>query len=833
MDSKPNENNSIPRGLLGHELLKDLPYYTIRDAWFISSHLILDKGDKVAVFGLRHRDGTLTYAIAALNPDIHVVGIDTNKQAIESASKTYSLPNLHFQIGDPAKGGGFEKESLNAVINAFTLHTIYTENQYDENAIKLTLSFQHETLKTGGFLLIRDYATPPMDEFVLMEMSEEQSKGESIEMLSESDLLRWYSEHSRPWDSAGCHGFFLEELPSRYPNTALFRLPYKWAYEFITQKDDRKSLQNELFLEHTYYTEKDFRTILRSLGFRVVYAAPHRDQIYIQKYFKDSFNLYKDDGTPLGTPPTSYTVLSKKVGENESLALRERRSIKDAEKRFSFHAVRNLVTGKISDIVTRDLAISEVLPYRISSDNKLKIFICEDIPRYLVGTIPRYGNNLDGKFWSGHMTEAISIQTHLMDEANNLPQFCSNYFGLIPEKNSTLEQGRVFFPAPDSLDELIRTHYINVKKQSGSTSPEKKGFGDIKGLDLTGKIREVDAQRLLNAISVGIIPNVRLEMQIQDLMEKLGIKRESWSDCPLIIKEETPDNLEDLDSLINRINASEHQFREVKGSAGDINSVQSVFINEGNIDGKVSGLHAENLEFITQNDETLNTVVVLPLTKHAETQQFMMGFTAEYLPVPERHGQNGFHLKAPSFPLPKDITTLDQLKQYIADQFHANTEDVFSLGESYFCHIGVTPQRVYPFAVATSYAADTLEGGVTAYADLRQMYRIIDMVAGWNADLSLMWCMKVAYRSLSLLSEIRFEYEKQQEKAAPQIRSFELHTAFHAGTVDDTEKKEHERQISIIKEAFSGNTSGSEQIRIKNESKDINEDLDAPTLDPS
>lgn len=52
-------------------------------------------------------------------------------------------------------------------------------------------------------------------------------------------------------DEPGAAGFFLEELPIRSP-VLLFRLPHKWAYEFIMRKDRRVQWQAEMPKEYTF-----------------------------------------------------------------------------------------------------------------------------------------------------------------------------------------------------------------------------------------------------------------------------------------------------------------------------------------------------------------------------------------------------------------------------------------------------------------------------------------------------------------------------------------------------------------------------------------------------
>ena len=79
-------------------------------------------------------------------------------------------------------------------------------------------------------------------------------------------------------------------------------------------------------------------------------------------------------------------------------------------------------------------------------------------------------------------------------------------------------------------------------------------------------------------------------------------------------------------------------------------------------------------------------------------------------------------LNAPSFVLPKDIRNIDEAKMFIANKFRVPVEQVGMLGESYFTHTGVTPQRVYPFCVSSP-----PEGGETAkwqYAPLKRLWML-------------------------------------------------------------------------------------------------------------
>ena len=68
-------------------------------------------------------------------------------------------------------------------------------------------------------------------------------------------------------------------------------------------------------------------------------------------------------------------------------------------------------------------------------------------------------------------------------------------------------------------------------------------------------------------------------------------------------------------------------------------------------------------------------------------------------------------------------------RKYIADKFEVPVECVSRMGESYFSHIGVTPQRIFPFAVSTGGASGWKKvgrtHGVTTYTPLYRLYRLL------------------------------------------------------------------------------------------------------------
>ncbi len=708
-------------------LMNSVPEAVIRKAWFTMSHLMLQPGSKIVDMGCA--EGSMVFAMAVMNPDYMFIGVDQDKNLIRQARDLYRLKNLEFICGDIA-GGSIPENSVDAIISSFILHEIYSHHQCNERAVETIIENHFKCLKTDGLLFIRDFSLPESS-YVLLEMPDEPSDpSNGVYSLSEAELLIQYSENARPIEDPKHRGFYLEELPPRFPQTRLFRLPYKWAYEFILRKDGREYWDEELQKEYAFLTERDMRRMLKSNDARLLYSAPHWDANILKSRFDKKFKLFDEDGKLMGNPPTSFITLAQKVGEKKSLLLMERKPSRSTSRNIRITAMRDEIDGRIQDVVCRDEQVVEILPYRIIS-NKLSIFIHDGLPRGLVNAVPRSGPNIDGKKWSGHMTEAVAIprdvyETIKPSDAKSTFNFARDFLGLKLAPGKNIEDGPGFYPAPDHIDERIETKYLEVQAPEGPVKP-RHVLSDITGFSTQGKIIEIDAQRVLNAIGVGLIPSSRLELQILALYEKLELPYEAWADCPLNIKTEEPEEVSRLRDIVDKLAQHDTRFREIRGTAGQIRTANSVFVDEGQVKGGITGLASREMEFILQEDKSQNTAVILPLTRRINGE-VMAGIIEEYLPVPQRYHGNGYIVTCPSLSLPKEITNFELARKYIADKFEVPVECVSRMGESYYSHIGITPQRIYPFAVSTAGVKGWMKkgrGGRESYTPLSKLWKLL------------------------------------------------------------------------------------------------------------
>jgi len=713
--------------------LKNIPSNIIRGAWFTMAHLILEKGAKV--LDVKCGDGIKAYAMAVLNPEISFIAIDSDVKKIDNAKKQYALPNLEFIAGD-IQENFVPLNSLDGIVNSYTLHETYSENRASVKSIEESLERQFDLLKKGGSLFIQDHTLPVDHDYLLIEIPEEiRTEGipdKPIDQLSDVELLLLFSEQARPREEDQYRGFYLEELPARFPRTRLFRLPAKWAREFVLRKDNRQNWAEELYKEYSFFTLHDFTRSLKSYGARICYTAPHWDQNIIRKRFNNKIRLFDDSGNPLGAPETSTVILAQKQAPAKSLTLQERRPSRNAESNISITAMRNEYDGKIYDLVSRDVRLNEIIPYRITEDNKLHVYVHADLPRSLINTVPRQNINLDGKTWSGHMIEALAVPQEIIDgfEPNrfrDVVDFTKQYFGLKPEMNKFFEAGPGFYPAPDCIDERIQTKYLKVNPSKKVSAPHYI-IAEANGFSSKGYIREYDAQQLLNALGVGLLPNSRLEVQILGLYEKLGLSYQSWASCPLTLDMVEADKLSKVEEFVAKLSEDDMRFKPSNGNAGLIKTMQSVFVDEGQSNGSIKGLASRDVDFILNEEGSMNIAIVLPLAKNV-SGEIMAGIVEKYLPVPQRYKGTGYTLTCPSIPLPPDLKNLDMVQRYIADKFEVPMECVSRMGESFFSHIGVTPQRIYPYVITPKSVSGWRKvgrtHGVTTYTPLYRLYRLL------------------------------------------------------------------------------------------------------------
>ncbi len=697
----------------------EMPEFIQKKAQLISAHFLLSEGARLADMGCE--TGEVTYVLASLNPRVEIVGVDKDPEAIEFARKTYRLPNLSFRVADVSVPE-FADETFDAIINSNVLHNVYSASGYSTDEVVNVLEMQMRKLKIGGTMLVRDYIMRPTDELVLMEFPNIPSQGSAPETMSEADLLVSFSQNARPMVD-GCEGFFIEELMPRREGTRLFRLPHKWAEEFVYRKDFRANWNKELAQEYTFFTGQDYKREFTKIGMRMVFSSPYRNPWIVENFFMGHFQLYNEDYVPLNYPATNYFIIAQRVADKQSLVIEERRPSQKPTGDLQITVVRDKKSGKVHELVKRPGEFCDVVPYRVTPDNRVLIYVRGGYPRPIVNAVSRGSSNLDGKKWSGHLIEPLTLDTSTMgsdvnENRRQIYSFVEKYAELRPKSETAWFVGQTYFPSPDRIEEGIEPVFVEVENPMRSAwyirNDEDSKFSEV------GTIQEIDVTNIILSSQVGLLPDPRLEMHIYALVMKYGVPFPQWiGEKPPPVAYRTAE-VKDPEDMLKELEPTEFE-RETKGPS-QLKAVRSVFVEEGKVGRSARGLSSQDVEFIITEDGIENIAVVMPVS-HDWDNNLLVAVQPSIMPVPNRLGGDGAMLNAPSFPLPKEVKTVHEAKTYVANIFRVPLEYVSQLGESYFTHTGVTPQRIYPFIVASA-AQNNEKLPPLQYAPLKKLWRM-------------------------------------------------------------------------------------------------------------
>lgn len=301
-------------------------------------------------------------------------------------------------------------------------------------------------------MFITDYASPPPGDYVLMEMPDVPSHGDDLAGMSEADLLVWYSQYARPRQDPGCAGFFWKNC-RRVSRARVFS---------VCRTNGRMNLscakttvctgkRSYLWNIRSSRSVNSAASCVR-IGARVQYSGPYWDEEHIEKHIEKNVRLYSDTGILLGPPPTCFIAVAYKLAERKSLNIEERRPSSAQESKLVITAMRDQKTGRMSDVVSRNMDMSEIIPYRIDEEKQLKVYLHDGIAKSLTNAVPRRGINIDGRQWSGHMIEPVAVESSVMvdigtPDFKSTALFARNFLGLRPQDNAIIEPGPEYYPS--------------------------------------------------------------------------------------------------------------------------------------------------------------------------------------------------------------------------------------------------------------------------------------------------------------------------------------------------------------------------------------------------
>jgi hypothetical protein len=365
-------------------------------------------------------------------------------------------------------------------------------------------------------------------------------------------------------------------------------------------------------------------------------------------------------------------------------------------------AMRNTrsTSGPVYDLVKRPNPVCDLIPWRLEKD-RLRVVARHGYPRPITCAVPRGPTMIDGSKWGGYLIEPLTGMVPPDATAEAIGAILGERAAIAAEALGGVEPGLTYYPSPGGIDEVVTSLFVEARE----ALPHRPLSTVLSGFSTAGEVREFDAQDLLRAAHVGVLPEARLEMNLYALMRRLGIVPDPFIGEEIALSAgPAPAWLRraDLDDLLARPAAS--PYVPADKPSGYLRLVRSIFADQAEEERRPRTLAEQELEFVLPRERSCNTVLALPVL---QAEEVLVGLETRHLPVPQSHEGDAQILTAPAWRLDRDVESIDKARSVLATSFGMPVGAVVPLGAAYFPSAGITPERVYPFAVLlTDKAAD-------------------------------------------------------------------------------------------------------------------------------
>lgn len=474
-----------------------------------AAHLLAD--GRVADMGTGSGEGA--NALAKLYPALRVVGVDLDPEMVARARSKFDAENLSFETGDIAQRV-FADASLDGIFNSSVLHHVTTFTGYDHEAAARCLETQVQALKTCGVIVVRDFLLPEgADEEVLLDIPE------SLVPMLERTAREHRSLHAKP-------GFALQRLAPTPAGWARFRLARRHAVEFVLRKDYTDDWEAEIKEEYTYFDRARFERTFASLGLRVLASTPIWNPWIVRNRFEGKFEMRTLDERPLPFPATNYIIVGERVAEGACVSFEDAGAAEKVGFLMLEHVMRT-DTHQVRDVVRRPGAVADVIPYFIS-DDRVYVLARTSYPRPILVARAASKFAIDGAGVVPWLVEPLHVALFEKPIAQSVEEELGRTAKLDPDAIVSMTMGSAYCPSPGGLQEEVRSIFVEVKPSFVDLALE-----GISPFSTSGRVRPIEAQQLLRAVQVGGLPDARLELNVRDLLTRLGRAHGPWlGDAP-------------------------------------------------------------------------------------------------------------------------------------------------------------------------------------------------------------------------------------------------------------------------------------------------------------
>ncbi len=659
-----------------------------------AAHL-LGRG-RVADMGMG--SGAGSDALAALYPELQVVGVDVDATMVAMARERYVRPNLGFVVGDIAQPI-FPEGSLDGIFDSSVLHHVTSFGGYDRGAAARCLEVQARELAPHGVLVVRDFVDPGPGEVLLDLPADDGEASDDPRRCSTAHLFERFARelrslHARP-------GFDYARVdPDPRPGWRRYRLARTHAVEFVLRKDYRADWEAEAKEEYTYMTQEEFEACFARLGLRVLASTPLRTPWIVRNRFAGKFEMREAggaaDGAPLEWPATNYVVVGERVAARGGVAFRDAGDHAPLGFLEMTHW-RRVGTGDVRDLVRRPNATIDVLPW-FEAWGDVFVLARTSYPRPILRAGSGADAPLDGARAPGYVTEPLNVLQTDKPIGQTVEEALATIAGVDAASIRGFRAAGTYYPSPGGVQEEVRAVHVAIEPKFG-----EEHLASSSGFSTSGRVRAIEAQQALRAAQVGGLPDARIELNVYELLLALGRPVGPWIGEAIALADGAPPAATTtMDALRRRPARRAWRRADARESRGFL-ALRCATFEE--LDAAGETIARAPLELVAPRARSWSTVAVAILRRSGD--DVWLGIDDDDLPAAQCFHGNSEILVAPAWRVPRAIASITPARAWarerIAEEYGVTCGESWELGGRYHPSPGVTPEVVHAIALeATS-----------------------------------------------------------------------------------------------------------------------------------
>lgn len=641
---------------------------------------------KIADMGMG--SGAGSYALAALYPELEVVGVDLDPEMVALARAKHVLPNLSFVQGDIARRC-FEDGTLDGIFDSSVLHHVTSFGGYRHQNAADALAAQVAALREGGVLVVRDFVHPGPGEVLLDLPTDDGDESDDPRTCSSAALFARCARELRSLHPEP--GFPMHVVDGAPPNHRRHRCARVHAVELVLRKDYRADWEAEIREEYTYFTQDEFERVIAGLGLRVLASTPLYNPWIVRNRFRGKFVMRELDGTPSEDPATNYVIVGEKVGAGEGVRFEDRGDHPPLGY-LEASAWEDTRSGRVRDLVRRPNRTVDVIPFFVR-EGSLYVLARTSYPRP-IATSALASPAIDGTRAPGWMVEPLIVVQTDKPLGQTVEEALLVHARIEGSRIRAMRPGSTYYPSAGGTQEEVTSVFVEIDPTYVEDDLPRRG-----PLSSAGRLRAIEAQQLLRAAQVGGLPDARLELNVHELLARLGMPVGPWIGEVVTLREgPEPPETTTIDALLAR--PARRVFRRVgvERSPGFLELRARRFAE---LDAEGAEVAETALELVLPRARSSTSIAVAPLLRRGGV--VWLGIDDDDLPAVQCFRGTSETLVAPAWRLPREASTRSRARAFVTERLRAEygveIGEWFELGGRYLPSAGLSPEAVHPIAV--------------------------------------------------------------------------------------------------------------------------------------